>query len=232
MHAPDMIRIAYVDDSVAVRKGIIAFLTSLGGIQVDIEADNGQQLIDKLKTRETPDICLLDISMPVLDGFDTLTQITTQWPQMKVLVLTIHKLDYYIIRMIRHGASGYLLKSCDPEEIKKALIAVYNTGFYYSNTITSRFVQQVRSKEISIPNFTEAEIEMLKHCCSDLTYIEIAEKMNTTVRSIEGYRDSLFNKLSVNSRVSLSMFAIQFGLVPLEMKIPTTNSFLNNRPKK
>ncbi len=219
MRRPTEIHIAYADDHKAVRKGIISFLYGLGGIIVDIEANNGKELIRQMeKADRLPDVCILDINMPQMDGFEALVEIKKRWQYVKVLIVTVHDTELYIMRMIRSGANGYLLKSCDPEEIKKALFTIHNNGVYFSDVITSQFFYAVQNKEIKLPNFTAREIEVLKFCCTDLSYAKIAEKMRTTSRSVEGYRDSLFKKLKVNSRVSLALYAVQFGYVPLEIK--------------
>src|SRR5690606_33677819 len=132
MMQPPEIHIAYADDHTAVRKGIISFLSGLGGIVVDIEANNGKELIKQLeKVKRLPDVCLLDINMPQMDGFETLVEIKKRWQSMKVLILTVHDAELYVIRMIRNGANGYLLKSCDPEEIKKALFTIDTKGVYF-----------------------------------------------------------------------------------------------------
>ncbi len=116
-----------------------------------------------------------------------------------------------------YGANGYLLKKCSPEEINKALESIYYNNMYYSDTVTRNFFQAVLNKEKKLPNLTEREIQVLKYSCSDMSYADIASKTQTTTRSIEGYRDSLFRKLKTNSRAGLVMFAIQFGLVTIEM---------------
>jgi two-component system, NarL family, invasion response regulator UvrY len=227
-----VIRVAYADDHKVVRKGIISFINKLGGILVDIEADNGRDLIKQIgEAVEIPDICMLDINMPEMNGFDTIVELRKKWPDIKVLVLTAFDIEIYIIRMIMYGANGYLLKSCDPDEIKNAIFSIYNNGMYYSDVITRHFFNAVRDKEIKLPNLTGREIQVLNLCCGDLSYGQIAEKIGTTTRSVEGYRDSLFKKLNTNSRVSLAMFAVQFGLVPVEIYTSGDKNFLQKKPK-
>ena len=227
-----VIRVAYADDHKVVRKGIISFINRLGGIQVDIEADNGRDLIKQIEAaKEIPDICMLDINMPEMNGFDTIIELKKKWPDIKVLVLTVFDVEIYIIRMIMYGANGYLLKSCDPDEIKNAIVSIYNHGMYYSDVVTRHFFNSVKNKEIKIPNLTGREIQVLNLCCGDLSYAQIAEKIGTTTRSVEGYRDSLFKKLNTNSRVSLAMFAVQFGLVPVEIYTSEDKNFLQKKPK-
>jgi DNA-binding NarL/FixJ family response regulator len=212
------VRVAYADDHLAVRKGIISLLDLMGNIKVDIEADNGSDLLSQLQTAtRLPDVCLLDINMPVMNGFDTLVAIKKKWPQMKVLVLTVFESDHYIIRMIKNGANGYLLKDCSPHELHAALFAVAQEGVYYSRLVSPRFSNAIKQNLVNLPNFTAKETMVMKYCCSDLTYAEIAEKMKTTTRSVEGYRDSLFKKLQLNSRVSLALYAVQTGIVPIEI---------------
>jgi len=213
-----IIHIAYADDHAIVRKGIITFIKEMGGIEVDIEAGNGRDLINQLEKAKTlPDICMIDINMPGLNGFDTLIEIKERWPQMRTLVLTIFDHELYIIRMIKHGANGYLLKSCDPEDIKRALTSIYLNGFYHSEMVNTQLLFAIKNKEVKLPHFTEKELQVLKYCCTDLSYAQIAQKMETTSRSVEGYRDSLFKKLKVNSRVSLALYAVQAGITPMEV---------------
>ncbi|GAB3910482.1 response regulator transcription factor [Mucilaginibacter boryungensis] len=211
------IRVAFADDHNLVRKGIISMLRSLGGIDIVIEADNGNELISKLTAADRlPEICILDISMPQMDGFAVLTEVKRRWPEMKVLVLTAFFWEIYIIRMMQAGANGYLLKECDIEEVKTALISIHNEGYYYSECANSTVFHLVNTKAIRLQTFTENEIEVLKYCCTDLTYGEIAQQMHTTLRSVEGSRDRIFHKLNLNSRIALVLFAIRSGLVTLD----------------
>lgn len=224
------VHIAYADDHKVVRKGLVFFLNSMWGIQVDIEADNGKDLITQLQNAgRLPDICLLDINMPEMNGFETIIKIKENWPQMKVLVLTVFDNEAYIIRMISYGANGYLLKSCDPEEIKAAILSIHNDGMYYSGNFTRQFVGDIKSKKVKPPKFTEGEALVLKYSCTDLSYSEIAGKLGTTTRSVEGYRDSLFKKLNVHNRVGLAMFAVQFGFAPIETYLTEDKNFLTTK---
>lgn len=218
MKEEPVIRIAYADDHAIVRKGIISFIREMGGIRVDFEASNGKDLIQQLENAsELPDICMIDINMPGMNGFDTLVALRERWPQIRTLVLTIFDHELYIIRMILQGANGYLLKSCDPTDIKKALISIYQNGFYHSDMVSNQLIHAIKNKKIKLPHFTEKELQVLKYSCTDLSYAQIAQKMNTTSRSVEGYRDSLFKKLKVNSRVSLALYAVQSGITPMEV---------------
>ena len=213
----DDILVAYADDHNAVRKGIISYLEDLGGIKIIIEAANGKELSDKIAFSETkPDICIIDINMPVMNGFETVAYLGAKWPGIRTLVLSVYVDDRYVIKMIRAGANGYLPKSCDPEEIKTALIAIYSTGRYHSPLYLDNIQSALSESRLKMPSLTEREIVFLKHCCSDMTYIQIAQVMKCTAKSVEGYRDSLFRKIQVNSRVSLALFAVKTGIVTLD----------------
>lgn len=210
------ISIAYADDHTLVRKAIINYISEGEHLQVDIEAENGQDLIAKLeKSPKMPDLCLIDVSMPVMNGFDALIEIKKRWPEMSTLILSVFDDELYIIRMIMSGANGYLLKNCSPGELKNAIESIYNNGYYYYSQRMRKYYKMVENKEIKLPKFTPNELEVLKYSCSDLSYGEIANKMGKTSRSIEGYRDSLFRKLNINSRVGLVIHAIKFGIVTI-----------------
>ncbi len=218
MQPAGLIHIAYADDHIVIRKGICELLNSLGSCHVDIEADNGQELLEKLKVSNgNIDICILDIFMPVLNGFDTLIALLKQWPQMRVLIFTGHNTDYFLIKAIMAGANGYLLKNCSPRELETALIAIHEHGIYHSEIMSSKFFRSVIKNKVKLPQFSDREAELLKLCCSDLSYVQIAERMSITPKSVDWHRECLFKKLQVGSRSGLVMCAIQFGLVPLQV---------------
>jgi len=228
-----VIQVAYADDHKVVRKGIISFINELGGIEVVIEADNGKELIEKIeKSGIIPDVCIVDINMPGMNGFDTTIALKQKWRKIKVLVLTAFEVELYLVRMISYGANGYLLKSCDPDEIKKAIVAIHNDGMYYADYRTRNLVNDVKSERVMLPRLTEGEMQLLNHCCSDLSYGQIAEKIGVTQKSLEGHRDNLCRKLGINSRIGLAMFAMQFGLVTKEINTSVDGNFLKKNAYK
>jgi DNA-binding NarL/FixJ family response regulator len=215
------ILVAFADDHTTVRKTVAAFLTGLGGIEVIIQAANGKELIDAIEASERkPDVVVVDINMPVMNGFETVLRLKERWEHIRILVLTTFMDELYVCKMIRYGANGYLSKDCDPEEIKRALVAICEQGMYYSDFFVEKMAVVVKDKKKE-PRITERELQFMKHCISDLTYFQIASLMKTTQKSVEGYRDSLFRKLGINSRVGLAIFAIKSGLVTMEtMSLP------------
>jgi two-component system invasion response regulator UvrY len=214
---PQPLQIAYADDHHLVRKGIIGLLEAIGNTEILIETGSGEELIAALEAAPTlPQICILDISMPGMNGFEVIAELRERWPKLRVLVLTVFAQESYVIRMIRSGANGYLSKSCSAEEMQLALNRIMEKGMYYSELMPQSLINAVHKDIVRAPSLTPKERELLKHVVSDLTYAEIATQMQTTPRSVEGYRDSLFRKLKVNSRVALALYAVQSGEVPMQ----------------
>jgi|SRR5690554_2856578 len=208
--------IAIIEDHNIVRKGIIEIIQSLGDFNFVIESDNGKDFIDKYKqVKVQPEICIIDIRMPEMDGFQLVKYIKENFPNLKTLILTTYNEEYYLIRMIKLGVNGYLLKNCHPEELKKALIAISENSYYYNNIFSKRLKEMVTTNFIRLPNITNNEKSFLKICGEDLTYSQIAEKLNKSQRSIEGYRDNLFRKFEVNNRASLVLLAVKMGIIKL-----------------
>ncbi len=208
-----IIRIAIADDVPILRKGLILLLNSYKPCGVDIEANNGQELINKIKLAENkPDICILDISMPVMDGYETLSAIKQYWPNIKVVILSVHYNEYTIIRTVREGASCCLPKEVDTDELFTAIKQVHNKGYYHTELVkhylTNSMYEDVRKLKLN-----KNEQEFLRLCCSDMSYKQIAMQMELSPRTIDGYRDDLFLKLNIKSRSALVMFALQTGLV-------------------
>ncbi len=211
-----IIKVAIADDHEIVLNGVREIILGFGGFSVDIVASNGKDLFQKLSIAEIlPDIVITDISMPVWDGYETLDAIRRRWPEMKILILTMHKHEFAIIRMFRSGASGYLLKNSPPHELKKALQAIYHTGLYLSEVASSNLYHRLMHSN-TVPSLTEKETKLLRLCHTDLTYQQIADQMETSERSVAGFRSSLFEKLGVNSRAGLVVCAIEMGLVRVE----------------
>jgi len=210
MKSNEQIRVAIADDHTLLRNGLADLIDSFGAYKVVLQAGNGVELIGQLTKAEIlPHICILDINMPVLDGFGTLIQIRKMMPAMKVLALSMYNNEFTIIRMLRSGANGYLLKNCHPNEFKQALQEIYDHGFYETGAAE---MNKLNNDPISI---TPKELEFLKLCCSELAYKEIADKMSISPRTVEDYRDNLFKKLKLNTRTGLVIYALKCGIVGL-----------------
>jgi DNA-binding NarL/FixJ family response regulator len=208
------ITVALVDDHVLLRKGLASLLIQKG-YEVLIQADNGQDFMDKCRDGQIPQVLLLDISMPVMDGYQTAQWAKTHYPEMKILALSVFEDEHAIIRMLHNGARGYLLKDSEPEELKTAIDTIVARGFYHSELVSSKLIHSVQGSRNHPEgmDLTEKEMQFLKWSVSEMTYKEIAVKMGLSPRTVDGYRDALFEKLGIRSRVGLAIYAIRHRLV-------------------
>jgi DNA-binding NarL/FixJ family response regulator len=215
--------ITLVDDHVLLRNGLATLINSFDGYKVLFEADNGQDFIRQLKPKHAPDIVLLDITMPLMNGYETAGWIRANLPDTKVLVLSMMDNDSAIIRMLKYGAKGYILKDSKPATFKDAMDSIRDHGFYINDLVSSKMLYYVNKsgeesgqKDSSLmANLSERELTFLKWICTEKTHKEIAEEMFVSPRTVDGYRDILFEKLGVTSRVGLVLFAIRNGIVVL-----------------
>lgn len=211
-------KIALADDHVLLRNGLANLLKDLE-YEVVFEANDGTELLEKIQNSTVPDVVLMDINMPKMDGYDTTQWLKKNYPGIKVLALSMYDDENAIIRMLRCGAKGYILKDSDPAELKLAINALLQKGFYHSELVTGKLIHTINHldepENSSVKNLlglNEREIEFLKLVCTEMTYKEIAEQMCLSPRTIDGYRDALFEKLNVKSRVGLVLFAIKNGI--------------------
>jgi two-component system, NarL family, invasion response regulator UvrY len=210
-----VIRVAIADDHDMVLNGVKGIIQGFGGFSIEIIASDGKELYEKLLAADQlPDIVIMDVSMPVWNGYDTLDAIRIKWPELKVLILTMHKHEVAIIRMYKAGANGYLLKNSPPKELLKAIRSILDTGLYFSELASRTLYHKLNSN--IVVTLTDKEIQLLKYCHTDLTYKEIADKMNVSERSIAGYINVLFDKLNVKSRSGLIVCGIQMGIIRVE----------------
>lgn len=213
-----MSTIALADDHVLLRKGLAGLVTDLG-YTVICESDNGKELVEKLETGLHPDLVLMDINMPVMDGYDTTNWISSNRPDIKVLALSMYDDESAIIKMLRNGARGYILKDSEPAELRTALEAVLHKGYYYSELVTGKLIHSIHQSDDGsddqLSKLNDRELEFLKLACSELTYKEIAAQMHLSPRTIDGYRDALFEKLEIKTRTGLAIFAIKNKIVAI-----------------
>ncbi len=214
------IKLGVVDDHKLFRKGLISLIELVNKDYIILfEADNGFDLQNKINKNNLPDIVLIDVNMPGMDGYASVEWLRGEHPGVKILVVSMIEKEEAIVRMLRLGVKGYLCKDVEPEELGEALCAIANKGFYYTDFITGKLVHSLQNpreenqKAKGIDQMNDQERKFLKLACSELTYHEIADKMFLSPKTIDGYRNSLFEKLEVKSRVGLALFAVKHGLV-------------------
>ena len=207
------IKIGIVDDHQLFLKSLALMLHSFNNYDVVAEASNGNDLQEKITgSKLLPEIMLIDVNMPVMDGIATATWLNEHYPQIKLVALSQNDGDKAIIDMLKAGCCAYLLKDTHPNELEKALNEIYDKGFYNADASNINFRRFLQLEKESL-NITEKEKKFLQFACSDMTYKQIASLMNLSERTIDGYRESLFQKFNVQSRVGLVLEAIRRELV-------------------
>jgi DNA-binding NarL/FixJ family response regulator len=210
----ETIKIVIADDHVVLRNGLAELINKLG-YNVLFQASNGREITERLTSSFVPDIILMDINMPEMDGFATTSWVKNHYKKVKVIALTMYDDEGAIIRMLKNGARGYLLKSSEADELQRAIESVYIKGFYYSEMVTGALFRSVREDEEAgiVSRLNEREIQFLKLSATEMTYKEIADVMFVSPRTVDGYREMLFEKLNVKSRIGLVLFAIKNRIV-------------------
>ncbi|GAB4022490.1 response regulator [Spirosoma koreense] len=211
--------IAIVDDHSLIAQALSELIQKYDGYDVLFVAENGVDLIRYLKRKQVPDILLLDSQMPEMDGFETAQYLQQHHPEVKIIALSMFDEEEKVARMVRLGVRGYLLKGCRPSELRLALDDVSKKGYHYSDFLTNKLIRNLKPGDsysnVAVPHLNERETTFLKLAASDLTYVEIADKMCVSPRTVDGYRETLFQKLNVKSRTGMVLEALRLGLIKL-----------------
>jgi DNA-binding NarL/FixJ family response regulator len=211
------INIAIADDYKIFRDGLKVGLTADANFNVMLEAENGEDLLSGFTTLQ-PDVVIMDLKMPIMDGMEATQQIRKLYPNVKVLVVTMYDDDKFIIHLMEIGAHGYLLKNAEPEEIRKAIYCVTENGYYFNDLVNKALLKKLVLKNQIKPSFnqnielTERELEVLKMICEEKTAAEIAKEIFLSPRSVEGIRQRLIEKVGVRNMAGLVMFAVKNGM--------------------
>lgn len=220
MNQQKLIKVAMADDHVLLRHALASLIDQSGTCQVILQASNGKELCGNLQEENLPDLVILDMNMPEMDGRETALWLQSHFPKIHVMMLTMYDSELALIRLLQVGVKGFMKKDIHPTELLHAIHSVMDNGYYYSAHTSSKLAGLFReSLDASVTlqrvTLTEEEVEFLKMVCTEMTYKEIAHKMGMNPRSIDGIRDNLFNRLDVKSRVGLAMYTIRHGLVTL-----------------
>ncbi len=204
--------VVIVDDHVLLSQAISELVNGFKDFKTIYTCKNGKELLTRLKDpKQIPKIVLMDINMPILNGIETIKVLNKDYPNIKVVALSVEEDEETVLNMLRFGAKGYLMKDTKKEVLEEALINVLEKGYYHTNTISQLLIGSLnKEKEKTI--LKEREVEFIKHACSEKTYKEIAELMFLSPKTIEGYRDSLYEKLNIKNRIGLVLYAIRNNL--------------------
>jgi two-component system, NarL family, invasion response regulator UvrY len=217
MKTTNKYKVILADDHVMVRDALHNLIDNFENFTVSGIADNGKKVQQLLQNGTAADIIVLDLSMPEMDGYETSAWLVKHYPQIKILVLSMHNNDKVLARLLQHGVHGFIDKGSAGSELKKALESIAETGCYYNTEKIASFLKKSNNSPSALVENTlsQTEIDFLKLACSDMTYKEIAGLLNLSLRTVESYQKGLFEKLSVQSRTSLAVYAIRNGIVDL-----------------
>ncbi len=216
----DQIRLAVVDDQELFRQGIIALMNKIPQVELTTDAATGTELLQYLATTEQkPDIVLMDMEMPEMNGIELNRILHQNYPDIKVIMLTLYDQGRYVFKMVEEGVCGYLSKSCSMEELQEAIVKVYTSGFFFTDLIKNALQQSsdFRKKQLlhfnnNVADLTIREKEIINLICKEYTNAEIADKLFISPRTVEGHRNNLLMKTGSKNTAGLVVFAIKHGI--------------------
>jgi DNA-binding NarL/FixJ family response regulator len=214
----DFIKVGIADDHKIFRKGIILSLRQYTNISFILEADNGEELIQKLPL-DMPDVVLLDLRMPGKDGIETTKEISKKYPNVKILIVTMYEDERFVSHLMENGANGYLLKNSEPAEIKKAIVEVMVRGYYLNNFVNRVLLKKSITRNKTIPSLnseivlSDKEKEVIQLLCREYTAAEIAVKMEISPRTVESIKDRLMERFGTKNTAGLVFFAVKNNLI-------------------
>lgn len=203
--------VVIVDDHTLLSQAIQTMVNTFDRFEVLYTCKNGKELVEKFSDSQNniPDVVLMDINMPIMNGIETTEWIHKTHPKVNVMALSVEDDDKTVLKMLKAGAVGYLLKDTEKSILEKALIEIVDNGFYHTKNVTNLLLKSITGDVEEEIIFKDKEIIFIKLACTELTYKEIANEMNLSPKTIDGYRDILFTKLNVKNRVGLVMYAIK-----------------------
>jgi two-component system invasion response regulator UvrY len=212
-------RIGLVDDHDSFRRILVEMINRIvPNFTVTIEASNGKEFIAKLQTTENsdhPDLVIMDINMPIMNGFETANWLHSNFPNIKVVALSMNNDESSVIRMINFGVAGYIHKNIDGPDLISAMESVLKTGAYFNDHITPGDINSL-SKENPVKQtwntLSEKEQAFVKLCCTELNYTDIAIEMEASFREIDLFKENVFGKFEVKGRIGMVLMAVKYGL--------------------
>ncbi|WP_299432612.1 response regulator transcription factor [uncultured Aquimarina sp.] len=202
--------VVIVEDHILLSQALAGLVNGFSKFKILYLCKNGRELLTRLKDpKNIPDVVLMDINMPIMNGIETTIALKEEYPQVNVLALSVEEDEKTILKMLRAGAKGYLLKDTEKSILENALVEVQETGFYHTKDVTNLLLGSLNPKKENKVILKDREMEFIKHACTEKTYKEIASDMFLSPKTIEGYRDSIFEKLHLKNRTGLVIYAIK-----------------------
>jgi two-component system, NarL family, response regulator DegU len=207
-------KVYIADDHTLFRKAMVNLLQTFDGVSEVKDAENGKELLTLIKY-EVPDVAIVDLQMPVMDGAETCEHIINKYPGVKIIILTMHDSDKYVLHMMEMGVHAFLLKNTEPDELEKALHSVVEKDFYHNEWVVSIMRKNVRSQRPNFSNdeLTDREKQIVQLVCRELSSKQIADKLSVSERTIENHRATIMKKLSVKNTIGLVHYAYQSGIM-------------------
>jgi DNA-binding NarL/FixJ family response regulator len=211
------IQVAIAEDQRLFRECLVSLLNGFQNIEVGIEAANGKELIQQIEATPTvPQVVLLDLTMPEMNGLDTTRYLKKRFPDIKIIILSVHSEERHIVHMVGEGINGYLVKNSELSEVVRAVEAVRDKGFYFNESVLKAIHSGMAQKHEKSYNpnspLTTREKEILELICQELTTSEIAEKLFLSVRTVDGHRNNLLEKTGARNTAGLVIYALRNNL--------------------
>jgi len=212
------INVGIVDDQHLFRQGLASLLKDYPEINISLEASDGKELLGMLYAGNIPDVLLLDIEMPVMNGIEALKIIREKKINVKVLIITMHDEEEMVVHLIEKGANGFLPKNEDIENVVDAIVAVTQNDYYFNDKFSKAMLHNLMTSEKIEPKFissrlNEKELEIVQMVCAEMTNKEIALKLNLSSRTVDGYRERILKKIGAKNTAGIVMYALKYKLI-------------------
>lgn len=211
-----MIKVIIAEDQILFREGLMLLMEDHGDIKVIGEANNGREALE-LVMKEKPHVVITDIQMPEMDGIELTKELKKSYPEIAVIALTMYEQGHLIVEMLESGAKGYVVKTASKQKLIEAIRSIYAGGYYFCDTTSIKLMKNIGKSKIDIPmkhnanRFTELEVKIIQSICQEFSSKEIADHLHIGIKTVESYRNKIFDKIGVKNMAGLVIYAIKNG---------------------